>query len=157
MYSCLTVNPVLDTGGVRSDTVGSGVELQAGRSRVRFRRSHWPRGLRRVSAADRLLGLRVRCRIIKTKKRVRMNYKQSTREYKKFSRWGIAIFIDLILPAALCPWGHPSLKQKWVPGILPGGKDGRCVGPTTLNLHMPIVYKFWEPQPLGTPRACPGL
>jgi hypothetical protein len=42
-------------------------------------------------------------------------------------------------------------------GYLLGGKGGRCVGLTTLHLHVPIVQKFWEPQPPGTLRACPGL
>ena len=63
-------------------------------------RSQWPCGLKRGSAADRLLGLRIRnplgawmfvlcvvskdkmtkCERVKTKKQVRMKYKQSTRE-----------------------------------------------------------------------------
>jgi len=32
-------------------------------------------------------------------------------------------FIDIILPAALRPWGWLSLYQKWVPGIFPGGGE----------------------------------
>jgi len=34
-------------------------------------------------------------------------------------------------PIALWSWGRLSLKQKWVPGAFPGGKNGRCVRLTT--------------------------
>jgi hypothetical protein len=44
-----------------------------------------------------------------------------------------------------------------VTGILPGGKGGRCVGLTTLLPSCADCLQFWEPQPPGTLRACPGL
>ena len=66
------------------------------------------------------------------------------------------LFID-ILPDALWPWGRLGLWQKWVPGIFPGGKGGRCLGLTTLPTSCADCHEIWEPQPPGTLRACPSL
>jgi len=37
------------------------------------------------------------------------------------------------------------------------GKDGRCVGLTTLPPSRADCLEIWEPKPPGTLRACPGL
>ena len=37
------------------------------------------------------------------------------------------------------------------------GKDGRCVGLTTLPPSCTDCLEIWEPQPPGTLRACPGI
>jgi hypothetical protein len=71
----------------------------------------------------------------------------------------VEFFSGIILPVALRPWGRLSFWQKWVPGVFPGGKGGRCVSLTTLPPFCVVVMKsgninFLEPS--GPLQACNG-
>ena len=72
-------------------------------------------------------------------------------------RGSISNGVNLILQVALWPWDQLSLKQKWVPGIFPGGvgKGGRLVELTTLWLSCADCFEVWDPQPSpGIYRDC---
>jgi len=74
--------------------------------------------------------------------------------YKSEGRWFDPswcqwIFWHKILPIALWPWGRQSLQQKWVPGVFPGVKGGRCVRLTTYHHPVPLSWNlgtstFWN-------------
>ena len=82
---------------------------------------------------------------------------QVGRSRVRFPMVSLEFFSNIILPVALWPWGWLSLWQKWVPGIFPGGKGGRCVGLKSLSPSCDDCLEIWEPQPPRTLRACPGL
>ena len=83
---------------------------------------------------------------------------QVGRSRVRFPMMSLKFFIDIILPAALWPCGW--LKQKWVPGIYPGGKGGRCVGLTTLPPSCADFLKSGNLnllEPSGPVQACNGI
>jgi hypothetical protein len=70
----------------------------------------------------------------------------------------LEFFIDIILPAALRPWGSTQpLREMSTRNIFWGGKDGPWVGLTTLSPSCVDCHEIWEPQYDGTLSGSPGL
>jgi hypothetical protein len=85
---------------------------------------------------------------------------QAVRSRVRFPILSLEFFINIFLPATLWPWRWLSLQQKWVPGIFPGGKGGRCEGLKSYYHHTLIFLKFGGLrllEPSGPVQACNGI
>ena len=76
----------------------------------------------------------------------------------RFPVVSLEFFIDIILPAALCPGvDSASNRNEYQEYFLVGGKGGRCLGLTMLPPSCADCLEIWEPQLPGTLRARSGL
>jgi len=67
------------------------------------------------------------------------------------------ILIDLLLPAALCPGFDSVSNRNEFQDYLLGSKGARCIWLTNLLSSYVDFLEIWEPQTLGTLRACAAL
>jgi len=85
-----------------------------------------------------------------------LRYKPEGREFdSRRCHWNFS------LPWSFLPHYGPGVdsvcKRNEYQEYFLGGKDGRCVGLTTLPHSCADCLEIWEPQPPGTLRACPDL
>ena len=66
-------------------------------------------------------------------------------------------FFDIILPAAYGTGVDSASNRNECQEYFLGKKDGRCVGLTNLLPSCAHCLEICEPQPPGSPTACPGL
>jgi hypothetical protein len=88
-----------------------------------------------------------------------LRYKPEGREFESWWCHGNFPF-NIILPVALWPWVLFSLWEKWVPGIFSWGKDGRCIGLTTLPPSYTECLEIWNTNFMeisGPVLACNGI
>jgi hypothetical protein len=67
---------------------------------------------------------------------------QVARSQVRFPIKSLDFSIELILPAAIWPWGHLNLKHKSLPGIFLGRKGGRFLRLTTSPPSLSINVDF---------------
>ena len=68
----------------------------------------------------------------------------------------LEFFIDLVLLATLCPGVNSASNRNEYQGYLMGIKQ-LVHRAEPCHPHVPIVLKFWDPEPPGVLRVYPGM